>query len=337
MLKDYPVLETLLSSGFNGDRDTFKSNMDLMVKRADELGDSAVREMIERIAKGVEKGRVEDKTNDEDKKAAFSRQLGSYDDIPLGLMLTKTNVSMEHVILSDNVKQVIFDFLEEQTYNEKYLDAGLEPRNKCMLIGPPGNGKTQVTKAIANYMKCPLYFVRYDDLVSVRQGETQKRLNTIFRFAKTHRCILFFDEIDAIGKDRADDSLTGEAKSVVSNLLVQLDDVPPHVMCLGATNHAEMIDKAMWRRFHIRVVLPNPEIDQYVEYLQMAFKRYKLEPSVNLRVLSYQLEAENFAEVEVFVDDCVRTWVRHDKAIPIEEAIVRAVETWPKNRVKIAK
>ena len=344
MLKDYPILEGLLSSGFTGDRDNFRANLDLMGKRAEELGDANITELLNRVSKGADKGRVEDKTDVESKKLAFGRKLESYDDIPAGLMLLKTNVSMDHVILPQNVKQVIFEFLEEQQYNEKYLDAGLEPRNKCMLIGPPGNGKTQVTKAIANYMDCPLYFVRYDDLVSVRNGETSKRLSKIFEFVKSHRCILFFDEIDAVAKDRSDEGQTGEAKSVVSTLLVQLDDVPPHVMCLGATNHPEMIDKAMWRRFHIRVNLPNPTISEFVQYLNMAFARFNLapfkdmaDPQKELKKLSYRLEAENFAEVEVFVDDCIRTWVRHDKTNPIEDAIETAIVTWPKNRVKIAK
>nr|WP_250807257.1 ATP-binding protein [Neorhizobium tomejilense] len=336
MLKDYPILEALLSSGFSGDRDGFRSNLDLMEKRAAELGDVQVGELVKKVSRAAERGWVEDRTNDAEKKAAFSRTLGSVDDIPPGIMMLKTNVTMNEVILSENVKIVIREFLEEQQFNEKYIDNGLEPRNKAMLIGPPGNGKTETTKAIANFMKVPLYYVRYDELVSKQPGETQKRLNRVFNFSKTHRCLLFFDEIDAIAKDRGGEGQTGEMQSVVSTLLVQLEDVPPHVMVLAATNHPEMIDKAMWRRFHIRVNLPNPMIDQFVEYLAMKFKVYKIEPKLDLRILAYQIAAENFAETSVFVDDCVRTWVRNDKNISIEEAIQRSVVTWPKNRVKIA-
>jgi SpoVK/Ycf46/Vps4 family AAA+-type ATPase len=337
MLKDYPVLEALLASGFVGDRDGFRSNLELMERRAAELGDATTADLVKKISQAAERGWVEDRTNTDDKKAAFSKTLSSTDDIPAGIMMLKTNVTLEEVILSANVKQVIRDFIEEQTYNEKYLDAGLEPRNKAMLIGPPGNGKTETTKAIANWMKVPLYYVRYDELISKMPGETQKRLNRVFNFAKTHRCLLFFDEIDAIGKDRGMEGQTGEMQSVVSTLLVQLEDVPPHVMVLAATNHPEMIDRAMWRRFAIRVNLPNPTIDEFVDYLTMKFKTYKIEPNTNLRVLAYRLEAENFAETTVFVEDCVRTWVRHDKQISIEEAIEMSVLTWPKNRVKIAK
>lgn len=337
MIKDYPALEGLLSSGFVGDKDGFNAALERMKKRAEELGDAETRQMLERIVSAAEKGRFEDKSNIDDKRSAFNRKLDDVGAIPLGLMGVKTNVSMDHVILPDHVKEVIFSFLGEQENNEKYLKEGLDPRNKCMLIGPPGNGKTQVTKAIANFMHCPLYFVRYDDLVSSRQGETSKRLNRVFEFSKTHRCILFFDEVDAISKDRAEEEQTAEMKSVVSTLLVQLDDVPPHVMCLGATNHPEMIDKAMWRRFHIRINLPNPTVDEMVKYLVMAFGRHKLAPDLDLRILAYRLEAENFAEIEVFVDDCLRAWIREDKTIRIEDAIEKAVVAWPKSRVKIAK
>jgi SpoVK/Ycf46/Vps4 family AAA+-type ATPase len=337
MLKDYPILESLLSSGFAGDRDAFRASLESMGKRAEELGDSQVAALLDKVAKTAERGWIEDRTDANDKKAAFGKTLGSADDIPPGIMMLKTNVTMDEVILPANVKLVISEFLEEQQHNEKYIDAGLEPRNKAMLIGPPGNGKTESAKAIANFMNVPLYYVRYDELVSKQPGETQKRLNRVFNFAKTHRSMLFFDEIDAIGKDRSDEGQTGEMKAVVSTLLVQLEDVPPHVLVLGATNHPEMIDKAMWRRFHIRVNLPNPTIDEFVKYLTMKFGTFKLAPNIDLRILSYQLEAENFAETSVFVDDCVRTWIRHDKTITIEEAIKRAVVTWPKNRVKIAK
>jgi SpoVK/Ycf46/Vps4 family AAA+-type ATPase len=336
MIKDYPVLEALLASGFSGDRDGFRANLELMEKRASELGDGQVADLVKKVSQAAERGWVEDRTNDAEKKAAFSRTLGSVDDIPPGIMMLKTNVSLEQVILSDNVKLVISEFLEEQRFNEKYIDAGLEPRNKAMLIGPPGNGKTEVTKAIANFMKVPLYYVRYDELVSKMPGETQKRLNRVFNFAKTHRCLLFFDEIDAIGKDRAGEGQTGEMQSVVSTLLVQLEDVPPHVMVLAATNHPEMIDKAMWRRFHIRVDLPNPVTDQYVQYLAMRFAFYGIDPDLDLRILAYQIDPENFAETSVFVDDCMRTWIRNDKTISIEDAIRTSVKTWPKNRVKIA-
>lgn len=331
----YQGLESVLRAGILGDRSSFRDELEELVRAAEGEGDHALAAAARAALASGEGGKVEDKTSDVDKAAKFRATLRDTADIPVGLTMVKTNVKMEHVILPAHVKTVVEEFIAEQDDNEKYIKEGLEPRNKCMFMGPPGNGKTALSKAIANRMGCPLYFVRYDALISQRPGETSKRLYALFEFVKTHRCILFFDEVDAIGKERGDENEAGEMKRVVSTLLVQLDDVPPHVIVLGATNHAGMLDRAIWRRFHIRITLPNPGPDEFEAYLRMAYDRYGFQPKTNLRILGIRLQAENFAEVEVFVEDCVRAWVRKDKQRPIEEAIEEAIVAWPRTRVKI--
>jgi SpoVK/Ycf46/Vps4 family AAA+-type ATPase len=343
MLHQYPNIEQLLRAGFSGDRNAFRTELEDIQKAAEAAGDEVSLRILQSASAGVERGIVEDKTDQSQKESAFLRTLQSEDDIPVGLSLLKTNVSMDHVILPEHVKKILYDFLNEQKNNKKYLDAGLDPRNKALLFGPPGNGKTQVTKALANYMGCPLYMVRYDALISQKPGETSKRLRAVFDFAKTHRCILFFDEIDAIGKERDDPNETGEMKRVVSMLLVQLDDVPPHVMVLGATNHAKMLDRAILRRFHIRVVLPQPSADEFEKYLHMAYAKFGHYPYTTvthrneMRILGIRLQPENFADTEVFVEDCHRTWIRHDKGITIEAAITEAIANWSDTRTKVPK
>lgn len=335
MTSGYPNMEALIKAGLRGDRSAFKAEAEALADLAERDGDARLAELIRSAEAAGAGGKVEDKTNETDKTAAFKAVLTDVSDIPVGLTMVKTNVKMEHVILPEHVKAVVGEFIREQDDNEKYIKEGLEPRNKCMFLGPPGNGKTALSKAIANRMGCPLYFVRYDALISQKPGETSKRLYALFEFVKTHRCILFFDEVDAIGKERGDENEVGEMKRVVSTLLVQLDDVPPHVIVLGATNHAGMLDRAIWRRFHIRISLPNPGTDEFEAYLRMAFARYGHEPKANLRILGIRLQAENFAEAEVFVEDCVRAWIRKDKSCPIDEAIEEAIVAWPRTRVKI--
>lgn len=328
-------IDALLKAGYRGDKASFREEMETVTRLAEAEGDGAMLAAVRAAAAAGEGGKVDDKTNAVDKAAAFRATLRDVSEIPVGLTMVKTNVKMEHVILPAHVKAVIEEFIAEQDDNEKYIKEGLEPRNKCMFLGPPGNGKTALSKAIANRMGCPLYFVRYDALISQRPGETSKRLYALFEFVKSHRCILFFDEVDAIGKERGDENEGGEMKRVVSTLLVQLDDVPPHVIVLGATNHAGMLDRAIWRRFHIRISLPNPGTNEFEAYLKMAYARYKQEPKTDLRILAIRLEAENFAEVEVFVEDCVRTWIRRDKKCTVDEAIEEAIVAWPRTRVKI--
>jgi SpoVK/Ycf46/Vps4 family AAA+-type ATPase len=129
-------------------------------------------------------------------------------------------------------------------------------------------------------------------------------------------------------------------KRVVSTLLVQLDDVPPHVICMGATNHAQMLDRAFLRRFDLRIQLPGPETDEYERYLKKQFKRFGHEPKQSMRVIALAIEVENYAEAEIFVADCIRTFIKQKKKgnpLNIDQAIDMTLDIWPKARAKIPK
>ena len=134
----------------------------------------------------------------------------------------------------------------------------MEPRNRVLLQGAPGNGKTSLAEAIAAEAMLPFYVARYEGIVSSFLGETAGRIDHMFEFVRTRRCVLFFDEFDTIAKERADTHETGEIKRVVSTLLLQIDRLPSHVIVVSATNHAELLDRAAWRRFQIRLFLNPP-------------------------------------------------------------------------------
>ena len=95
-------------------------------------------------------------------------------------------------------------------------------------------------------------------MISSYLGETASRLKRIADYAKTTPCVLFFDEFDAIGKERGDIHETGEIKRVVSTLLMQIDELPSYTLVAAATNHPELLDRAAWRRFQVRVQLKLP-------------------------------------------------------------------------------
>lgn len=339
MLSNSTALENLIRTGLGGDKVSFKSVVDGLVRDAEKRGDENLLRLIKLASVGVERGGAfEDKTDIAAIKGAFTNKEAGNDKIPFALQKQKTDAKIENMILKPEIIELIREVVEEQNDYEDFIDAGLKPRHKILLLGPPGNGKTQVTKAFANAMDLPLYFVRYDSLISQEPGETSRNLNNCFEFTKTHRCIMFFDEIDAIGKERSDASETAEMKRVVSTLLVQLDDVPPHVICIGATNHAGALDKAFRRRFDLRIQLPAPRPEEYDKYLRMQFKRFNHEPKQSLRVIGSAIEVENFAEAEIFVADCIRTFIKQRKRgapVDIDTAIDLTLDIWPKARAKI--
>lgn len=127
------------------------------------------------------------------------------------------------------------DRLMAESYPRSY---GLEPRHRLLLVGPPGNGKTSLAEGIAEALMLPFLVVRYEGIIGSYLGETASRVARLFDYVRTRQCVLFLDEFDTLGKERGDPQETGEIKRVVSSLLLQLDNLPSHVLVVTATNHA---------------------------------------------------------------------------------------------------
>lgn len=207
---------------------------------------------------------------------------------------------LEQLILPDNVVDSCREVIEEQTRAELLRSHGLEPRNKLLLIGPPGNGKTSLAEAIAEALMIPLLTVKYESIVGAYLGETASRLVKLFDYAKTRQCVLFFDEFETLGKERGDTHETGEIKRVVSSLLLQIDALPSYVVVIAATNHDSLLDKAAWRRFQLRLALPQPSRANLELWLENFQKRVGFKFGLASSTLAKKLLGKSFAEVEEF-------------------------------------
>lgn len=202
--------------------------------------------------------------------------------------------------------RVLTELVEEQKRADLLRSYGIEPRNRVLLSGPPGNGKTSVAEAIASELMLPFYVIRYEGVVSSFLGETAARLDSTFEFVRTRRCVLFFDELDTIAKERSDEHETGEIKRVVSTLLLQIDRLPPHVILVGATNHGELLDRAAWRRFQIRVDLEPPSRAQATLFLERLARRLGGDLGFAPRTLAEKLSGASYSELEEFAVDVRR-------------------------------
>lgn len=216
---------------------------------------------------------------------------------------------LDQLLLPENVYNSCRDLIEEQTRTDLLRSYGLEPRNKILLIGPPGNGKTSVAEGIAEALMVPLLTVRYENIIGAYLGETATRLSKLFEYAKTRQCVLFFDEFDTIGKERGDQQETGEIKRVVSSLLLQIDALPSYVVTIAATNHDALLDKAVWRRFQLKLELPKPTRAN-LEHWFSAFEKkmnfsFGLEPST----LAKKLYGKSYAEAEEFALSVYRKFI----------------------------
>ena len=216
------------------------------------------------------------------------------------------NRRLDDLELAPVPRRVVAELIEEQRRADLLRSYGIEPRNRLLLSGPPGNGKTSVAEAIASELMLPFYVIRYEGVVSSFLGETAARLDNAFEFARTRRCVLFFDELDTIAKERSDEHETGEIKRVVSTLLLQIDQLPPHVVLVGATNHSELLDRAAWRRFQIRAELTTPSRAQATRFLERLTARMGGDLGYTPRTLADKLTGASYAELEEFALDIRR-------------------------------
>lgn len=224
---------------------------------------------------------------------------------------TNPQKRLEHLILPDIVMSACKELIEEQTRADLLRSYGLEPRNKVLLIGPPGNGKTSLAEAIAEALMLPLLTVRYESIVGAYLGETAGRLSKLMEYVRTRQCVLFFDEFETLGKERGDVHETGEIKRVVSSLLLQIDALPSYVVVIGATNHEQLLDKAAWRRFQLRLEMPRPtraNLEKwFAQYEQRTGFKFGLEPST----LAKKMYGSSYAEAEELAVSIYRQYILH--------------------------
>lgn len=232
------------------------------------------------------------------------------------------------LILAPPTVETVEELLEEHRRADLLRAHNLEPRHRVLLLGPPGNGKTSLAEAIATELAVPLFSVRYESVIASYLGETGARLDRLFAEVRTHSCVLFFDEFDVVGKARGDEHETGEIKRVVSSLLLQIDALPSRVVVVTATNHPELLDRAVWRRFQIRLDLAPPTPEQTTEWFHRFEAGFETPLPESPAALAKRLAGLSFSDLESFSLEVKRRCVL-DHPETDSAAIVRGcLERW---------
>jgi SpoVK/Ycf46/Vps4 family AAA+-type ATPase len=173
-----------------------------------------------------------------------------------------SDLRLNSMVLTPELEHRLRRVLTEQRQQERLRARGLQPRRKLLLVGPPGSGKTMTAAALAGELKLPLFTALYDGLIGKLMGETATRLRLVFDAIAVQRGVYFFDEFDAIGAQRSGPNDVGEIRRVLNSFLQFLENDDGPSLIIAATNHPELLDKALFRRFDdvITYGLPDPEI-----------------------------------------------------------------------------
>lgn len=236
--------------------------------------------------------------------------------------------ALDSLVLPVRIHDQVRELVEEQHRAELLHAHSLRARNRVLLAGPPGNGKTTLAEALAFELMYPLIVVRYETLVGSYLGETSSRLKSLLDYVRTQRCVLFFDEFETLGKERGDTHETGEIKRVVSSLLLQIDALPDYVVVVAASNHPELLDRAVWRRFQLRMELPAPSRRQLAQHIVAISQRCQTNFGYAPETLAKHMLGLNFAEVEEFCLSVARRVVLDKKTDDTQSITKRKLEQW---------
>lgn len=232
------------------------------------------------------------------------------------------------LFLPPGVEEQIREVVEEQHRSDLLHSYNLRARHRILFAGPPGNGKTTLAEALAYELMYPLIVIRYESLIGSYLGETSGRLKKILEYARTRRCVLFFDEFETLGKERGDTRETGEIKRIVSSLLLQTDLLPDYVVFIAASNHPELLDRAVWRRFQVRIELPPPTHKQLRALIDAVSERCETKLGYSTQTLASALRGTSYSEAEQFCLDIARRAALSNQSGNAREITGRTLKQW---------
>lgn len=214
------------------------------------------------------------------------------------LKVFKDEPNREQPLLSLDLEETLSQLIQERRQTERLAAMGLSPTRSAIFVGPPGVGKTLTARWLASQLGVPLYVLDLTAVMSSLLGRSGSNLRTALDFSKRGPCVLLLDEIDAIAKRRSDDADIGELKRLVTVILQEVDEWPATSLLLAATNHAELIDPALWRRFDLVINFKAPEMPA----VKQAVKRFLGQDYALfgrwIDILTFVFNGESFSDIE---------------------------------------
>jgi len=241
------------------------------------------------------------------------------------LTVTYPKTRLVDMVLGPDVAAQFERILKEQRLHSRIREHGLSPRRKLLLVGPPGTGKTMTASVLAAELGIPLFSVRLDALITKFMGETAAKLRQIFDAISNVRGVYFFDEFDAIGSQRGLANDVGEIRRVLNSFLQMIEGDQSHSLIVAATNHAEILDYALFRRFDDVIEYHLPTAPQVTKLIQARLGKFAPKP-FPLKTITAKAEGLSYAEIRRAIDEAIKDAVMHEESRVKGEVLSRALE-----------
>ena len=243
----------------------------------------------------------------------------------LGLLeVTYPKSRMSDMILDDAISEKLKRMVKEQRCHSRLQEHGLSPRRKLLLVGPPGTGKTMTASVLAGELGIPLFLVRLDTLITKFMGETAAKLRQVFDAVSTVRGIYFFDEFDAIGSQRGLANDVGEIRRVLNSFLQMIEQDQSNSVIIAATNHPEILDYALFRRFDDVIEYDLPEQVQIMAMLKSRLVGFRPARS-SWKKAAEQAIGLSYAEIARATDEVIKNVIIHEQQGITEADMIRTL------------
>ena len=332
MVPYFNIIQTLCRAAGSDDKENVEYNIQRLVDAYKKDGHEKEAKTLEKILKSSQKVKPMVSATISASSALEGEILTEKTPVPVDKetaapileVIFDNGLPQEEPLFNDQIKEAVDSVVLEWTNYSKLVKMNATPSRSCLIYGDPGTGKTHLAKWIAKRVGLPVVLAKLDGIVSSFLGTSSRNISNLFKFANRYKCVLLLDEFDAIAKLRDDPQEVGEVKRIVNTLLQCLDDRDEVGFTIGVTNHEQLLDPAIWRRFDVQIEIPKPS-EGVLPVLIKKFVKPLEYNEAEVQFLSWCLQGATGADVQKMAN-----WLKRMSIIPEykNQSLVRLMQRY---------